>query len=325
MGRHLTERVLDNNPVPADAAPVITGEIMRPTLSIVTPTPVEPPSGVLSVRTGQNWWDAQQRAALAQLGLDQAPAADLMIFLQQCQRTGLDPFAKQVYMIGRWDGRLKRKKWTIQTGIDGFRIIAERSRQYAGQTPMQWCGPDGVWKDVWLEATPPAAARVGIIRRDFREPLVAVALFREYAAKNKDHPEKYDGLWGSKPAHMLGKVAEALGLRRAFPNDMSGIYVDEEMAAADNPDETAVEPEEQAVDESTDQTPAADGDQPAVEFDWDAAITEAEAGKNPVEDLRSLWYAAKDARPDDGVLAEKIETAAQTAALSAARAAEQGS
>lgn len=175
-------------------------------------------SSALAVNSDQNFWDEQQLAALKQIGLANAPKPELAVFLHYCQRTGLDPFARQIYMIER-GGR-----FTIQASIDGLRIVAQRSNEYAGQAGPFWCGADGVWTDVWLQATPPTAAKVGVMRKGFTEVLWAVAKFESYNANSP--------IWKKMPDLMIAKCAEALALRKAFPNDLSGIYTAEEMEQA---------------------------------------------------------------------------------------------
>lgn len=174
----------------------------------------------LAVSNDQEMWDEKQLAALKQLGLANAPKADLAVFLHYAQRTGLDPFARQLYMIER-GGR-----YNIQASIDGLRIVAQRSGEYAGQVGPYWCGDDGEWIDVWLDSTPPIAAKVGVMRKGFMEPLWAVAKFDSYNANTP--------IWRKMPDTMIAKCAEALALRKAFPNDLSGIYTTEEMEQAGN-------------------------------------------------------------------------------------------
>jgi phage recombination protein Bet len=198
------------------------------------------PQGTLALQSDQTWWDNRQMAALQQMGVENASDGDLLVFLHVSQKTGLDPFARQIYMIGRNTKDQRTQQWvtkqTIQTGIDGFRLIARRAADRVGESleydDTLWADEEGNWRDVWLKKlTPPTAAKVTVLRNGRR--FSAVAVYNEYVQTNRNGDP--NTMWGRMPANQLAKCAEALALRKAFPQDLSGIYAEEEMGQADRP------------------------------------------------------------------------------------------
>lgn len=243
----------------------------------------------LTIHPDQTTFTPDQQAALQQLGVQANSAADVAVFFHQAKRSGLDPFKREIYMITR------KGKATIQTGIDGFYKIADRATRSAGGTwgipETLWCGPDGQWRDVWLERTPPAAAKVTVERDGSR--FTTVALTSEYMA---DGP-----MWKKMPARMIAKCAEALAIRRAFPDDLSGLYTSEEMAQADSP---APAPRPQAqpsqggsrLAQAMGQRPQPQQPVESQPEPWQAQWAElkdalAAAGLAPAEDRGDLWLA----------------------------------
>lgn len=192
----------------------------------------------LSITPKQTSFTPAQRKALAHMGVDQATDEDLAVFFHQIKRTGLDPFAKQIYMIGRRSrtpsGQYEMK-YTIQTGIDGLRLIGHRAASKAGETvhndQAEFMDNNGKWHAGWsLQWGLPVAALARVYRNG--SPFTGFANFDEY--KQTTRNGQLNSMWATKPTAMIAKCAEALAWRMAFPQDLAGVYSEEEMGQASN-------------------------------------------------------------------------------------------
>ena len=192
---------------------------------------------------------------------------EISIFLHACKRTGLDPLMRQIYPI-KYGSQM-----TIQTGIDGFRLIADRNGCYSpGKEPtftydangqllsatahIKKMTPDKVWHDV-----------------------SATAFFSEYC--KYDRQGKPSQFWKQMPHGQLAKCAEALALRKAFPGDYSNIYSKEEM--------------EQAGNNLVDVTPEQEDPQPVKVISADQAVVLAGlVDQCSQEDHANIWKYFRD-------------------------------
>jgi phage recombination protein Bet len=159
-----------------------------------------------------------------------ATDTELQLFLYTAKRVGLDPLTKQIHAIKRWDSNAGRETMAIQTGIDGYRLIADRTGKLAGID-------DAIYDREDRDHPEKATVTVYKIINDEKCPFTASARWAEYCAFKKDGTPM--ALWKKMPYLMLGKCAEALTLRKAFPADLTGINTFEEMSQADNGIEVA--------------------------------------------------------------------------------------
>ena len=168
--------------------------------------------------------------------LPEANDDELELFIVVAQRTGLDPFRREIWGWMQWDPQNRKSRLVTQTSIDGFRRIAQDTGEFEGMEGPWWCGPDGEWLAVWLKDEPPAAAKV-TIHRTGKLPRESVALYRESVQTVNDNEgggRKPNAMWARRPAAQLAKCAEMLGLRQEFPDRLVGIYGDAELDRGDS-------------------------------------------------------------------------------------------
>ncbi len=187
-----------------------------------------PPKNTAMV-AGEGWTKEQKdliKATVAKGTSDD----EFSLFLYTCRKTGLDPLIKQIHAVKRWDSQLQREAMAIQVGIDGYRLTAQRTLEMDGQDGPFWCTEDGEWKDVWTSTKPPAAAKVVVYRKGHSHPYVGIARYEAYVQKKKDGTP--NSFWSRMPDGQLAKCAEALALRKAFPNELGGTHTEDELAHA---------------------------------------------------------------------------------------------
>lgn len=169
-------------------------------------------------------WTAEQVDLIKRTIAVGATNDELQLFLYQAKRTGLDPLSRQIHFVKR------KEKGTIQTAIDGYRLIADRTGKYAGSDDYRFDEGLPQYTHMVSERGNPTTATATVYKMidGVRTPFTATAAWGEY------FPGEAQGfMWKKMPYLMIGKCAEALALRKAFPAELSGVYTNEEMMQAD--------------------------------------------------------------------------------------------
>lgn len=160
-----------------------------------------------------------QKALIKSVIFPDATDDELQLFMYECTRRGVHPLDGKIFPIKRNDGETGGKKITFQCSIDYFRSAALESEEYDGQD-----------EPVFGEVNPqgfPEWAKINVYRKGVDRPFVGIARWKEY------YPgEKLGFIWRKMPHAQLAKCAEALAMRKAFPQSLSGLYADEEMHQA---------------------------------------------------------------------------------------------
>lgn len=179
-------------------------------------------------------WSKEQVELIKRTVAKGASNDELALFGIVCQKTGLDPFTNQIHFVKRAD------KVTFQTGIDGYRAIADRTGTYAGSDDYRFDENLSEYEHIQTKRGYPTTATVTIYKivSGIRVPFSATARWEEY------YPgEKLGFMWKKMPYLMLSKCAEALALRKAFPNDLSNVYTFDEMQQDQVPIEAEKQPQ----------------------------------------------------------------------------------
>ena len=229
-------------------------------------------------------FDDEQTALIKRMIAKDATDDELALFLHQCKRTGLDPLAKQIYFQKY---KMRNGQWQVAiiTGIDGYRLVADRTGKYAGNSDPVFGESIKVDDDARISAPSKATVTVQKLVAGQARDFTATAHWSEY------YPgDKRGHMWRKMPCVMLAKVAEAAALRKAFPADLSGVYTADEMQQTEWSEPVIVEGkiEQQFEEEEPTPDPSDNGqdrlDEINVELGTDKSqTTKAQAQTNGVD------------------------------------------
>jgi phage recombination protein Bet len=220
-------------------------------------------------------WNDRQLSLIRKTVAKDCTPTEFDWFVEICRGFGLDPLRRQIYAFVFHADKADKRQLIPVVSIGGLRAIAERTGNYR---------PDD--KPTRFEFTEPEAAtnphgllraEVAVYKRAHGEwfPVVAEAYWSEFAPLKEiwenDKPtgkfrldHKKEG-WHRMPRLMLAKCAEALALRKAWPDDFAGVYEESEIDRAHSIDLT---PSEMADAGDQDKRMEMIGGKSAILVDW---------------------------------------------------------
>ncbi len=158
---------------------------------------------------------------------------EFQLFMEVARAQGLNPLQRQIHAVMREQSVKQGNQWVkvpkmvIQTGIDGYRLIAARTGLHLGTTDATFGPLTKEGFPAWAQVTVKKLVHGHIAEYP------ATAYWEEYVQTKRDGSPNQ--IWANRPKGQLSKCAEALALRKAFPAELSGVYTDTEMEQADNP------------------------------------------------------------------------------------------
>jgi phage recombination protein Bet len=182
----------------------------------------------------------EQEGMIREMYAPTATPLEFQVLIATARARRLNPILQQIHFVkrrqklkeqdesGRWIERWE-EKWSCQVSIDGLRAKAEETGLYDGQDE-----PEFEWDEAPSIAHP-WLARVRVYKKGVTRPFVGVARWNEFV-QTYGQGATPTRMWSQMPSHMLAKCAEALALRKAFPEQLGGLFTSEEMGQADNPD-----------------------------------------------------------------------------------------
>jgi phage recombination protein Bet len=174
-------------------------------------------------------WQPNQLALIKRTVAKDCNDDEFNQFIHICKTVRLDPLRRQIYAFVFNKDNPKYRQMTVVTAIGGYRAIAERTASYRpdDRAPRYEMGE----KDAKTNPLGILRCEVTVYKRAHGEwfPVVGEAFWDEYVPVRDGVIDPKKTGWVKMPRIMIAKCAEANALRKAWPDDLEGLYEESEI------------------------------------------------------------------------------------------------
>jgi hypothetical protein len=200
-------------------------------------------------------YSTEELAALKKEHAANATDEQFRLWIAECRNRNLAPVRDIIMQIRTSEdydpevrAKVKKKKSVYVVTIGAKRKIANSTGLYAGQLPTRWIYLDKENRPTVESEIPlpdptnpmlplePWAVRTSVLRKGFEAPLTVVSRFGAYCQTYKrDGEVQLTAMWSAsgRSAEMIEKCSESAALTRAFPDELAGLYIREELEKDD--------------------------------------------------------------------------------------------
>lgn len=180
----------------------------------------------------------EQRRLITDVLVKGGTDTEVKFFFQVAERLKMDPFKRQIHAMKRYDGTLQREVLQFMVSIEGLRSIAARCKTddgkdaYAGSSkPLFTYKPDGTLNtaEVTILKIVQGEPREFTAEVFYDECVQTRNVYEGFGNNRRKIGEEPNSMWQKRPHGQLGKCAEAAALRKAFPEETGGVYIEEEL------------------------------------------------------------------------------------------------
>ena len=167
-------------------------------------------------------------------GNGQLTDQEIMYFMAMCKARQLNPFIREVHLI-----KYGSTAAQVVVGRDAYQKRATKHKMYNGMETGIWVERNDTGEIIKRNGSILSTTKETLLggwckvyRKDWEHAIEVEVNFNEYVGKKSDGT--VNSQWSTKPVTMIVKVAESQALRKAFVEELGGMYEADELNINEN-------------------------------------------------------------------------------------------